>query len=269
MEHMIDGVRVWLNYNKLPPAALIAECKQLIEAEPSAQRARTEERVRRLISNAGIPPHFSNIELNTLRRVDGNRAAFEAVERFIDNAPELLRNGRGIVLNGDVGCGKTALSIATLKGIVRRWTKASSYKYEIRPDAKGGALWSGSQYSIHTIEEPAPVDALEIVPKYFSSRSFLESAMPSSGGSAVYVREHHGLTLTVLDDLGSEYFKEWGMDQISGLINQHYEARHSMFITTNLNIDDLKNKIGPRPVDRLKEMCAWRDFTCDSWRGKS
>ena len=58
-----------------------------------------------------------------------------------------------------------------------------------------------------------------------------------------------------LDDLGAEKPTDWVREQLYDLIDERYNARLPIHITTNLSIDRLAGVLGERIADRLREMC--------------
>jgi DNA replication protein DnaC len=46
------------------------------------------------------------------------------------------------------------------------------------------------------------------------------------------------------------------LEQLYALVNERYEARRSIVVTTNLDQARLEDQIGPRTVSRLVEICG-------------
>lgn len=66
--------------------------------------------------------------------------------------------------------------------------------------------------------------------------------------------------LLIIDDLGAENPTSWSVDRMYKLIDSRYRSNKPMLITTNLEKDQLKNKLTgsdkvTRSYDRLVEMC--------------
>ena len=59
-----------------------------------------------------------------------------------------------------------------------------------------------------------------------------------------------------IDDLGAEKRSDWVLEQLYALVNERYEAKRSIIVTTNLDQAELEEQIGPRTVSRLVEICA-------------
>ena len=76
--------------------------------------------------------------------------------------------------------------------------------------------------------------------------------------------------MMIIDDLGEEP-KEvmvYGMihTPIIDIISERYAAQRMTIITTNLEVDALKEKYGDRIIDRFREMLTSIIFTNDSYR---
>jgi DNA replication protein DnaC len=65
-----------------------------------------------------------------------------------------------------------------------------------------------------------------------------------------------GVDLLHIDDLGAEKRTEWVLEQLYSIINERWQEQRSVVVTTNLiDVDELRDQIGPRTVSRLHEMC--------------
>ena len=59
-----------------------------------------------------------------------------------------------------------------------------------------------------------------------------------------------------MDDLGAERRSDWVLEQLYAIVDERYESKRSMVVTTNLGQDELEQQIGPRTVSRLVEICG-------------
>ncbi|MBS1878930.1 MAG: hypothetical protein JST31_05420, partial [Actinobacteria bacterium] len=65
-----------------------------------------------------------------------------------------------------------------------------------------------------------------------------------------------------IDDLGSERRTDWVVEQLYAVINERYEGRRSILVTSNARGDvdrgttELREQIGARTVSRLIEICG-------------
>ena len=65
--------------------------------------------------------------------------------------------------------------------------------------------------------------------------------------------------LVVFDDLGAERSSDYALETVFMLVNERYEARLPLIVTSNLNLDELKNPSvieRNRIYDRILEMCV-------------
>ena len=68
--------------------------------------------------------------------------------------------------------------------------------------------------------------------------------------------------LLYIDDLGAERHTDWVVEQLYAVINERYENRRSVLVTSNASDDIIKGErelgeqIGRRTVSRLIEMCG-------------
>ncbi|HBF35170.1 TPA: hypothetical protein DDW35_11480, partial [Candidatus Sumerlaeota bacterium] len=147
-----------------------------------------------------------------------------AARSYVDSFNFVNSAPQGLVMYGCVGCGKTHLAVAVLQSVLR----------------KG---FSGLYYNM--------VDLLSDIRATFSDSTSLS--------------EHDLLEdviapdLLVLDDLGAEKTSEFVSDRLYLIVNRRYESNLPILVTTNLGLDELKNKVGERTVSRLCEMSDWMD----------
>src|SRR5918998_700043 len=59
-----------------------------------------------------------------------------------------------------------------------------------------------------------------------------------------------------LDDLGAERRTEWVLEQLYSIINERWQDERAVVVTTNLDLDELREQVGWRTVSRLMEICG-------------
>lgn len=57
--------------------------------------------------------------------------------------------------------------------------------------------------------------------------------------------------LLVLDDLGAEPMHEWELRRVGSFVNERWDLQRPAIITTNADLDDLKQSLGERCYSRL------------------
>ena len=131
-----------------------------------------------------------------------------------------INNGRGLLLMGPCGSGKTHLAVAALLEM-------------IDSDKPGKLLFSNFQDLIQEIQ--ASFDSDEVPSKSELLRPLLEA------------------DLLVLDELGSQKPSMFVQDILYYVINSRYNDERTTIFTTNF-LEDLHERIGDRLRSRLYEM---------------
>ena len=146
-------------------------------------------------------------------------AAKRRVQEFADAWPG-TNAGRGLLLIGPCGSGKTHLAVAALLEI-------------IDSGKSGRLLFRNFQDLIQEIQ--ASFDSDDTPTKSEILRPLLE------------------VDLLVLDELGSQKPSMFVQDILYYIINSRYNAQKTTIFTTNFS-DDLEDRIGSRLRSRLYEM---------------
>ena len=192
-----------------------------LRVEPCACQGDLRRRQR--IGGAGIPRrYFPHCRLADFH--DRNNGALISAKRrvrdFVDSWMPGINNGRGLLMAGPCGSGKTHLAVAAI--------------LEIIDTAKPGKLlFSNFQDLIQEIQ--ASFDSDEVPSKSEILRPLLEA------------------DLLVLDELGSQKPSLFVQDILYYIINTRYNDERTTIFTTNLT-DDLHERIGERLRSRLYEM---------------
>jgi DNA replication protein DnaC len=80
--------------------------------------------------------------------------------------------------------------------------------------------------------------------------------MDSAAGKLDLIDRLTDVDLLHIDDLGAENQTDWVMEQLYSIVNARYEAQRAIVATTNLMPDELSERLGPRTVSRLVEICG-------------
>ena len=213
-----------------PVSAICARCNgsgwvpiegDTLRVEPCGCQGDLRRRQR--ITSSGIPPrYFPHCRLvdfhdrNSPALVSGKRA----VQEFADAWMPGIDNGRGLLLIGPCGSGKTHLAVAALLEI-------------IDSGKPGRLLFRNFQDLIQEIQG-----------------SFDSDDAPSK---SEILRPLLDVDLLVLDELGSQKPSMFVQDILYYVINSRYNAQRTTIFTTNY-VDDLDDRIGSRLRSRLYEM---------------
>jgi DNA replication protein DnaC len=169
-----------------------------------------------------IPSRFRGVSFERPPVSDIARSApdqVESVRRYVARIEENLDRGRGLWIQGDVGTGKTTLAMLVSKA----------------------ALAAGRSVAIYSL------------PRLLN---LLRESMDSQEGKLDYLDRLTAVDLLHIDDLGAENRTDWVLEQLYSIVNARYEAERAIVATTNLMPDELSERLGPRTVSRLVEICG-------------
>lgn len=214
-----------------------------------------ERRNERFMNAARIPPKFrlctmDNYDVAYAGRNPSLEAALSYARSFVKNYP-VETGGKGLLLTGNIGTGKTHLAVSVLRALILE-RGASGLFYDM------GELLKLIQRSYNRNSEMTEFDVLQ----------------------PVFETE-----VLVLDELGAVRPTDWVFDTISLIVNSRYNNRKTTIITTNYanqppngvydgptlvtHEETLGDRIGERMRSRLHEMCYLVTFTGADYRVKS
>jgi DNA replication protein DnaC len=161
-----------------------------------------EQRIRRVVSGGigtGIGRRFLEVSFEREPIVSLDSLVLRQVRGFVRGIDEHLGAGRGLWFDGPVGTGKTSLAILVAKA----------------------AKAAGRSYAVY----PVPRLLAEI------KRTFDRDA---SDNYLAFFRRLCSVDLLVLDDLGAEKQTEWVLEQLYSIVNERWQDRRSIAVTTNI-----------------------------------
>lgn len=202
-------------------------------ARPCACR---EQRLRRSRSRgvaSVIPERYRGVSferppVSDMARDMRARHVVGTVRAFVDDLDENLAAGRGLWLMGGPGTGKTTLGMLVAKA----------------------ALAAGKTAGVY------------FAPKLLTRIRMTYQAASDQDGYGPFFERLTSLDLLYIDDLGAERHTDWVVEQLYALVNERYEARRSVLVTSNAarDVDQglraLEEQIGARTVSRLIEICG-------------
>ena len=201
-------------------------------------RCRNEERRLQLVKAANLPRLYDGCTLSNYKPVTGNASqlrAFNHAYRLVESYPG---DGRGLLLMGSCGVGKTHLAVAVLRELLDKGARCLFYDF--------GALLKAIQASYNPNTRTSE---LEILAPVFEAEAL------------------------VLDELGASKPTEWVLDTMLQIIRARYNDRRLTIFTSNY-LDDrsghesetLEDRIGVRLRSRLYQMCQTVVIDGDDYR---
>ena len=195
----------------------------------------------RLLAQTNIPKKFQWRFLPDFReRGPDNRLIKDAkrLKGYVSSLLDCLKNGqraRGYFFWGEPGNGKTLLACIALNELI---------------------LWSGKQGQY-----------IDLSFEYFQRlRSSFNQESEFHGRTAQIIEELSSVPYLVIDDFGVQRNTEWEKEMLYNLIDTRYAEERLTLITTNKNIDEVKELSAGRIYSRLLEMCHVVQVTAPDYR---
>lgn len=170
---------------------------------------------------AGIPKRYATMSFDWLREHGTfpaeNKEAYAIVKAYADNLKYNLDFGKGLILRGPAGTGKTSIAVSVLKRAIDM--------------GKGGMM----------ISMPSLLDTMLAL---------------SKGPSDIYIefeRKVRNIPILLLDDFGAEYGKsEWVAAKVDDIVIDRYNRMKPIILTTNYSDGWTKDHYSQRIYDRLR-----------------
>jgi DNA replication protein DnaC len=215
---------------------------------------RIERRAERMLGRAHIPRRYEhclleNYDIDLPYSHRSQAAARLTARKFIESYP-LETGGRGLMLTGSIGVGKTHLAVAILQALVAE-RGATGLFYDYRDLLKQVQNSYNAQVRETELEILRPVFEAEVL---------------------------------VLDELGASKPTDWVWDTVAHILNTRYNDRRTTIITTNytnaaplgaepgvrgaMREETLGDRIGERMRSRLQEMCVVVEIQGEDFRQK-
>jgi DNA replication protein DnaC len=205
------------------------------------------------VTAARIPKRYEHCTLDSyetgFRGADASmRQAHLTARRFVEAYP-VETDGRGLLITGSIGVGKTHLAVGLLLALVaERGAQALFYDYR--------ELLKQIQHSYNAQVNSTELDVL---------RPVFEAEV------------------LVLDELGAQKPTDWVWDTVALILNTRYNDKRTTIITTNyadlppagasgsatqraMREETLGDRIGERMRSRLAEMCVRVEMTGGDFR---
>lgn len=195
-------------------------CKCMTEkrdAEEAAMKREEFERRTKEYRKTGFPE--SDMQNWTFENDDmANERITKAMRNYVDNFAELKKHGKGLLLYGSIGKGKT---------------------------------YAACEVANALIDNGYPV----LVTNFARLTNTIQGKFE---GKQEYIDSLNQFQLLVIDDLGAERKSEYMQEIVYNIIDSRYRAGLPFIITTNMTIEEIKTPtdIGnARIYDRIIERC--------------
>ena len=196
----------------------ICKCEKERREREEAERKRIEfENTVKKLRRSGFPE--SDMEYWTFDNADGsNERIMTAARNYVVNFNEFRKSGKGLLLFGTVGTGKTYAAACIANALIDKGYPVLMTNFARIANTVSG-MWEGKQ-------------------EYYDSLN--------------------RFPLLILDDLATERKTEYMQEIVFNVIDARYRAGLPLIVTTNLTSEELKHPADvsyQRTFSRLLEMC--------------
>lgn len=148
----------------------------------------------------------------------GSGKAMDVAHRYVDNFPKMLERGKGLLLFGNVGSGKSYIAACITNALIDNGTPC---------------MMTNFSRIVNQLSE-------------------------SFEGRQRYIDNLNRFDLLVIDDLAAERDTEFMWENVMNVVDSRYRAGLPLIVTTNLTLDDFRTPADikrERVYSRLMEMC--------------
>ena len=206
---------------------IMCDCMIAEKKKEDQQQKENENDIRRKICFAE-----SNMYNWTFQNSDGSNPKMEEVmQNYVKHFTTFRKEGKGLLLWGTVGTGKTYMAACIANALIDKEYKVLMTNFASLTNKIQG-MWEGKQDFINSLNHYA---------------------------------------LLIIDDLGAERKSEFMQEMVFNIIDSRYRSGLPMIITTNLSIEEIKKPkdiSNSRIYDRILERCHPIEISGNSKRRK-
>ena len=203
------------------------------------------ERALEFLGQAGLPPEgrFGTAALGDLdwEAIQPSKARV-TLQLYVERFEEMLEQGIGLTLTGNVGSGKTHATVGLVRlacgmGIEARFVSVPELLSQLRAtygSERGSGEWRGSE-----------------------------------GSESEILEELGRVPLLAMDDLGAVKASDWVRDRLYTLVNRRYVAGRPIVATMNEGLEALGRRLGRRITSRLGGASLEICFEGEDYRRKA
>ncbi len=189
------------------------------------------------IGQSGIPARFKERTLqNFVAVTDAQRRALAFAKQYADEFDHVMTTGRCALFIGKPGTGKTHL--------------AAGIGLQVMRDQNRTVLFTTVMRAIRRVKDSWTKGSTDSESKAIEALTFPD--------------------LLILDEIGVQAGSEFEKLTLFDVLNERYEKRKPTILISNLSASDVKNYLGDRVIDRLREDGGKSiAFDWESYRGKA
>lgn len=187
-----------------------------------------------------IPKRYIHVDLNNyITSNDKQKRIIQQIKNYCDNG---LKNGANLVLSGNIGTGKTHLSLAVAKEKIMQQTEISGLDFIISESAKYTTI-------------------SEIIMSVRQAMSY--------GGDKREINTYYKTELLIIDEIGRQSGSENEKNILFEVLNKRYNNVLPTILISNKSGAEIEGYLGSALVDRMIETGSiFINLDWDSYRQK-
>ena len=189
------------------------ELRALMKKKELERKQRNRERK---FGERGIPRRFKETTISDyIADTEYKKEVLGIIADYLASQEEVSEVGRGLLLYGNVGTGKTRLATSIVKG------------------------WEGVGYYITAREYTRLIRS-----SYSGASQFTEQDV---------IDRFTDYSILVIDEIGKQFSTDNERFAIFDLINSRYNEMKPTVLVSNMNMEDIEEFLGKATIDRIKE----------------
>lgn len=194
--------------------------EKILAKERAEKKARWEQEWAQRLTEANIPERFRTKTLDSYdAQTDGEKKAHRFAKDYAARFAEMRRTGKSAIFIGRLGTGKTHLAIGIALRVMGAQNRTAQYTTVMKAIRRVKDSWSRESRESET-------QAVDVFAK------------PD---------------LLILDEVGVQSGTEFERNILFDLLNTRYEKRKPTILISNLEVDEIREFLGERIFDRLRE----------------
>lgn len=229
--------KVW---SKCPVCTAILE-KEEAEAKKQQEIAQKMAKLHSIMYQAGIPKRFEDCDFeNYQAETDEQKQVLRVCKSYADRFDEMLNHGRGLILLGKFGNGKTHLACSIARHVIKR----------------------------HTVTFTTAIGMIRTVASTYKSDDLARKDKIQSA--------YRNVELLIIDEIGVGFGTDHEREVMSEILLDRYQKNLSTILISNapyegfnedgVTYTGLKDYVGPRVVSRFEDTMKIVKFSWNSYR---